>query len=55
MSAVALKDILHQGRVIEPGSVLPEGVDVDRLVRLGCAHVEDAKPKRATKPKAEEE
>ena len=51
MGAVALKEIMHQGRVIEPGSAVPDGPWIERLVRLGCVKVEAPKPKRAAKPK----
>lgn len=53
MSAVALCQILHQGRVIEPGSVLPADIDAERLIRNGRAELVPDKPKRTPKPKAD--
>jgi hypothetical protein len=51
MGAVALKDVLHAGRVIGPGEQVPDGPWIERLVRLGCVAVD--KPKRSAKPKAD--
>jgi hypothetical protein len=54
MGAVALDHILHQGRVIEPGSVVPDGPWIDRLVKLGKVELKAEKPKVRKTKTAEE-
>lgn len=52
MSLVAVVRITHAGRFIEPGQTLPEGVDAQRLLRLGAAVEAKAQVKPAAKVRA---
>jgi hypothetical protein len=52
MSAIALDTVILEGREIAPGSQVPDGPWIERLVRIGYVRVEADKPKR--QPKAKE-